>query len=99
MSSRSGSSNNVGALILGGISLISLAGLCIYLYNDKKKTIDHSGFKEHKQNVNENEEVDQTKDSSAERDSVELKKIADEAALKESYDDALRLAKSVALTS
>ena len=98
MSSRSGSSNNVGALILGGISLISLAGLCIYLYNDKRKTIDHSGFKEHKQNVDENEEVDQ-KDSSAEQDSVELKKIADEAALKESYDDALRLAKSVALTS
>ena len=92
MSSRSGSSNNVSALILGGISLLSLAGLCFYLYKDKK-TIDYKGFKEHKPNVVKMEEVEEKKDSPVEDDSVEQIRKAEEIVLKESYDDALRLAK------
>ena len=95
MSSRSGSGNNVNALILGGISLLSLAGLCFYLYSDKKKTVSHKGFKEHKPDVVKDESNTKvgTSEVDTAEDSEELLKKAEEVALKEAYDDALRLAK------
>ena len=86
MSSRSGSSTNV-ALIFGGISLISIAGLCLYLYKGKK-TIDHKGFKKH---IPDQSAAPDAKES--EEDAIEAAKKKEEALLKESYDDALRFAK------
>ena len=86
MSSRSGTSTNV-ALIFGGISLISIAGLCLYLYKGKK-TIDHKGFKKH---IPDQSATPDVKDN--DEDATESLKKKEEVALKESYDDALRFAK------
>jgi hypothetical protein len=86
MSSRSGNSTNV-ALIFGGISLISIAGLCLYLYKGKK-TIDHKGFKKH---IPDRSVTPDTKET--EEDAAEALKKKEEALLKETYDDALRFAK------
>jgi LPXTG-motif cell wall-anchored protein len=91
MSSRSGSSNNV-ALIFGGISLLSLAGLCLYLYKGKK-VIDHKNFKEHKPNATEKAASREDEDEEDEEGSSESIRKAEEAALKEAYDQALGLAK------
>ena len=85
MSSRSGN-NGSAALILGGLSLLSLAGLCLFLYKSKK-TIDHKNFKEHEAEADADDSKDDTEDSE------ETIRLAEEAALKEAYDDALRLAK------
>lgn len=85
MSSRSGNNGNA-ALILGGLSLLSLAGLCLFLYKSKK-TIDHKNFKEHEAET----DTEDSKDDAV--DSEETTRLAQEAALKEAYDDALRLAK------
>ena len=86
MSSRSGNSTNV-ALIFGGISLLSIAGICLYLYKGKK-TIDHKGFKKH---TPDQSATSDGKES--EEDAIESAKKKEEALLKESYDDALRFAK------
>ena len=90
MSSRSGSSNNV-ALIFGGISLLSLAGLCLYLYKGKK-VIDHKSFKEHKPSATE-KAVSKEDEEEVEEGTSESIRKAEEAALKEAYDQALGLAK------
>lgn len=90
MSSRPGSSNNV-ALIFGGISLLSLAGLCLYLYKGKK-VIDHKKFKEHKPNATE-KAVSKEEEEDEEEGTPESIRKAEEAALKEAYDQALGLAK------
>lgn len=86
MSSRSGTNTNV-ALIFGGISLISIAGLCLYLYKGKK-TIDHKGFKKHIPDPSVTPDAKETEEDAAE---ALIKK--EEALLKETYDDALRFAK------
>ena len=91
MSSRSGSSNNV-ALIFGGISLLSLAGICLYLYKGKK-VIDHKGFKEHKPNASETSANKEEEEEEEEEETSESIRKSEEAALKEAYDQALGLAK------
>ena len=101
------SSSNANVLILGGISVISVACLAFYLYNGKVKTVDHKGFKPNKpkEDVTDSKQTEDEKspavaetedsgeESAEDEDDSEAQKKSAEVALKEAYDDSLRLAK------
>jgi hypothetical protein len=66
----------------------------LYLYKGKK-VIDHKNFKEHKPNATEKAAINKEDEDEEEEEegSAESIRKAEEAALKEAYDQALGLAK------